>query len=154
VAATRIRQLIDAPRERVYRALVDPVAVARWKVPAGMTCDVHVFDAREGGAVRISLTYDAPDRAGKTSGRTDTYRGRFVRLVPGELVVEAGVAEARRLLDTAYGAHVDHAGRRGGAPLPRAVPPPMARRPGRGDRLGAVSASRWSARWRPSATRR
>lgn len=53
-----------------------------------MTCEVHELDAREGGAVRVSLTYEAPDRGGKTSGRTDTYRGRFVRLVPGELVVE------------------------------------------------------------------
>jgi uncharacterized protein YndB with AHSA1/START domain len=53
-----------------------------------MTCQVHAFDAREGGAVRVSLTYDVPDRAGKTEGRTDTYRGRFVTLVPNELVVE------------------------------------------------------------------
>jgi uncharacterized protein YndB with AHSA1/START domain len=89
VASTQVRKLIDAPRERVYRALVDPEAVARWRFPSEMTCEVHEFDAREGGAVRISLTYEAPDRAGKTSGRTDTYRGRIVRLVPNELVVEA-----------------------------------------------------------------
>src|SRR3954447_11728715 len=79
---------ISAPRERVYEALLDAEAVARWKVPAGMECHVHEFNASEGGAIRISLTYDAPDRAGKTEGRTDTYRGRFVRLVPNELVVE------------------------------------------------------------------
>jgi uncharacterized protein YndB with AHSA1/START domain len=89
MASTRISQTINAPRERVYDALLDPTAVARWKVPAGMTSEVHEFDAREGGAIRISLTYEAPDRAGKTQGRTDTYRGRFVTLVPGELVVEA-----------------------------------------------------------------
>lgn len=85
---TRMHQVIHAPRERVYDALIDPASVARWRVPAGMTSEVHEFDAREGGAVRVSLTYDAPDRAGKTVGRTDTYRGRFVRLVPNELVVE------------------------------------------------------------------
>jgi uncharacterized protein YndB with AHSA1/START domain len=34
------------------------------------------------------LTYDAPDRVGKTNARTDTYRGRFVELVPDERVVE------------------------------------------------------------------
>jgi uncharacterized protein YndB with AHSA1/START domain len=34
------------------------------------------------------LTYDERDRTGKTHGRTDTYNGRFVRLVPNELVVE------------------------------------------------------------------
>jgi uncharacterized protein YndB with AHSA1/START domain len=88
VASTRVTAVISAPRERVYRALIDPDAVSRWKAPAGMSCEVHEFDASEGGAVRVSLTYDAPDRAGKTSGRTDTYHGRFVRLVPNELVVE------------------------------------------------------------------
>jgi uncharacterized protein YndB with AHSA1/START domain len=89
VASTRISRIIQAPRARVYDALLDPAAVARWKVPAGMRCDVHEFDAREGGAIRVSLTYEAPDRAGKTHGRTDTYRGRFLTLVPGELVIEA-----------------------------------------------------------------
>jgi uncharacterized protein YndB with AHSA1/START domain len=83
-----MRQVIHAPRERVYDALIDPASVARWRVPAGMTSEVHEFEAREGGAVRVSLTYDAPDRTGKTVDRTDTYRGRFVRLVPNELVVE------------------------------------------------------------------
>jgi uncharacterized protein YndB with AHSA1/START domain len=85
----RMTKFISAPRERVYDALLDPEAVVRWKVPAGMTSQVHEFNASEGGAIRISLTYDAPDRTGKTQGRTDTYRGRFVRLVPNELVVEA-----------------------------------------------------------------
>ena len=88
VTSTRITRRIRAPRARVYEALIDPAAVARWKVPAGMTCHVHEFAAREGGGLRISLTYDAPDRSGKTAGRTDTYRGRFVALVPHELVVE------------------------------------------------------------------
>jgi uncharacterized protein YndB with AHSA1/START domain len=54
-----------------------------------MTSQVHAFDAREGGTFRVSLTYDAPTGAGKTTAHTDTYHGRFVRLVPNELVVEA-----------------------------------------------------------------
>jgi uncharacterized protein YndB with AHSA1/START domain len=83
-----MQRTIRAPRERVYDALIDPEAVARWRVPSGMTAEVHEFDAREGGVVRVSLTYEAPDRTGKTVGRTDTYRGRFVRLVPNQLVVE------------------------------------------------------------------
>jgi uncharacterized protein YndB with AHSA1/START domain len=85
---TRISQHIHAPRAVVYRALLDPRAVAKWKVPDGMTCHVHAFDGREGGTFRISLTYDAPTRSGKTTARTDTYHGRFVKLVPGRQVVE------------------------------------------------------------------
>lgn len=88
MATTRARRHLNAPRAAVYAALVDPEAIARWKVPAAMTCQVHEFESREGGRYRISLTYDAPDRAGKTSAHTDTYHGRFLRLVPEELVVE------------------------------------------------------------------
>ena len=88
MSATRIRRFIDAPRAVVYRALLDARAIARWKVPDGMTCLVHEFDAREGGSIRISLTYDEPTGSGKTTSHTDTYHGRFVRLVPDEQVVE------------------------------------------------------------------
>jgi len=86
--STRISRHINAPRERVYRALVDANATAKWKVPAGMTSQVHAFDPREGGSFRISLTYDEPTGAGKTAAHTDTYHGRFVKLVPNEQVVE------------------------------------------------------------------
>ena len=41
-------------------------------VPDGMTSQVHEFDAREGGAFRISLTYDTPTGIGKTTAHTDT----------------------------------------------------------------------------------
>ena len=86
--STRVRRHIDAPRATVYRLLLDPAAIAKWKVPDGMAAHVHTFDAREGGAIRVSLTYVAPTGSGKTAELTDTYRGRFVRLVPNEEVVE------------------------------------------------------------------
>ena len=57
-------------------------------VPSGMTSHVHVFEPREGGSFRISLTYDAPAGTGKTNAHTDTYHGRFVKLVPDRQVVE------------------------------------------------------------------
>lgn len=86
--STQIRRHIHAPRAAVYRALIDREAIARWKVPLGMTCHVHVFEPWEGGAYRISLTYDAPTGTGKTTSHTDTYHGRFAKLVPNEQVVE------------------------------------------------------------------
>jgi len=57
-------------------------------VPTGMTSHVHGFDAREGGSLRVSLTYDEPTGTGKTTAHTDTYHGRFVKLVTNEQVVE------------------------------------------------------------------
>ncbi|MFC4907651.1 SRPBCC family protein [Actinomadura gamaensis] len=86
--STRISRRVKAPRAVVYRALLDAEAVARWRVPAGMSARVHRFEPREGGEFRVSLTYDAPGVAGKSSSRTDTYHGRFAELVPDERVVE------------------------------------------------------------------
>jgi uncharacterized protein YndB with AHSA1/START domain len=88
VSSTRIARLLRAPRAAVYRALLDPDAIAAWRVPEGMTSVVHEFEAREGGSFRVSLSYDDPAAEGKTAGRTDTYHGHFAKLVPGEQVVE------------------------------------------------------------------
>lgn len=86
--STRVSRRMGAPRPVVYRALLDPDSVARWRVPAGMSSHVHEFDAREGGSFRVSLTYDTPGGVGKSTGRTDTYHGHFATLVPNERVVE------------------------------------------------------------------
>jgi uncharacterized protein YndB with AHSA1/START domain len=94
VYSTRVFRHLNAPRPAVYRALLDAGAIAKWRVPAGMSSRVHEFDAREGGSFRVSLTYDAPTGTGKTALRTDTYHGRFVKLVPNEQVVEAFEFEA------------------------------------------------------------
>ena len=88
MSSTRITQHVNAPRASVYRALLDPRAVASWKAPTGMTCHIHSFDGREGGSFRISLTYDERAGNGKTTAHTDTYRGYFAQLVPDERVVE------------------------------------------------------------------
>ena len=92
--STRLSQHVNAPRAQVYRALLDAQAVATWMVPDGMTSHVHAFDPREGGSFRISLTYDKPSGSGKTTAHTDTYHGRFVKLVPNEQVVEVMEFEA------------------------------------------------------------
>ena len=83
-----VSRRLDAPRPVVYQALLDPEAIATWRVPDGMTGYVHEFDARVGGRFRISLTYDASDAIGKTAARTDAYHGFFERLVPDKQVVE------------------------------------------------------------------
>lgn len=88
MSSTHISRHVNAPRAIVYRELLDADSVAKWMVPTGMTSHVHAFEPREGGSFRISLTYDTPTRAGKTTGQTDTYHGRFVKLAPNEQVVE------------------------------------------------------------------
>lgn len=88
MASTRVHRYISAPRAAVYRAFLDAKAVQQWMVPDGMTSEVHVFEPHEGGAFRISLTYDSKDEVGKSSAHTDTHHGRFVTLVPDERVVQ------------------------------------------------------------------
>jgi uncharacterized protein YndB with AHSA1/START domain len=87
-SSTRANCHVKAPRANVYRALLDARAVATWMVPIGMAIQVHVFDAREGGLFRISLTYDEATGTGKTTAHSDTYHGHFVKLVTNEEVVE------------------------------------------------------------------
>ncbi len=90
MTTTRVTRHLAATRSRVYATLIDPDAIPRWKVPSGMSCVLDEFD---GESFRISLTYDAPDRAGKTGAHTDTYRGRFIELVPDEKIVEVDTFE-------------------------------------------------------------
>ncbi|MGW6057006.1 SRPBCC domain-containing protein [Streptomyces sp. NPDC055189] len=86
--STEVSGHVNAPRAAVYRALLDADAIARWRVPDGMSSQVHAFEAREGGRFRVSLTYDDPSGTGKSASHTDTYHGHFAKLVPDEQVVE------------------------------------------------------------------
>lgn len=91
--STIVTQFVAAPRARVYATLLDPDVLAHWRVPDGMSATVHQFEPREGGVIRVSLTYDTPDGLGKTSAHTDTYTGRFVTLIPDTCVVETDTFE-------------------------------------------------------------
>jgi uncharacterized protein YndB with AHSA1/START domain len=89
VYSTQVSRRVNASRSIVYAALLDPEAIAKWRVPDGMTSQVHEFDASEGGRFRVTLTYEAPTDTGKSGAQTDIYHGRFLTLVPDERVVES-----------------------------------------------------------------
>ncbi|MCM2312390.1 MAG: SRPBCC family protein [Steroidobacteraceae bacterium] len=48
-------RLIDAPRERVFRAFAEPAHLARWWGPDGFTNSFDVFDFRPGGTWRFTM---------------------------------------------------------------------------------------------------
>lgn len=83
-------RLIKASAQTIYRAFLDPEAVASWRPPQGMKAHIHAFDPREGGAFRMSFIYaDASAEAhGKTSEGVDTFHGHFAELVPDRRIVE------------------------------------------------------------------
>ncbi len=75
--STRIKRHINAPAAAVYRALLDPRAVAKWKVPDGMTCQVPAFDsANPVRYVATRINPNAPGGRGATTGGDATRLGR------------------------------------------------------------------------------
>ena len=86
--STQLTQFIKSPPAKVYQTLLDPQSLGKWKVPDGMQLEVHLFEPREGGHLSVSLTYEQPEHSGKTSAHTDTYHGRFERLIENKQIIE------------------------------------------------------------------
>ena len=88
--STRTSRVIDAPRDIIYRAFIDPAALELWMAPDEMTGTVHAHDGRVGGGYTMSLTYSEsePGQPGKSSDREDRYTARFDELSPPGRIVE------------------------------------------------------------------
>ena len=52
----RLHRVLRATPERVYRAFLDPDAMAKWLPPHGFTGKVHHMDAKVGGSYKMSFT--------------------------------------------------------------------------------------------------
>lgn len=76
----RLLRVLRAPAEHVYRAFLDPDAMAKWLPPHGFTGKVHELDARVGGRYRMTFTSLA-------SGHGHSFGGEYLELVPGEKIV-------------------------------------------------------------------
>ena len=87
---TRNVALLEAQPYTVYRAFIEPELVEQWLAPGEMIARVHEFEAREGGAIHITLHYPAGSgEAGKSGDGSDGYRARFVELEPYTRIVQA-----------------------------------------------------------------
>jgi uncharacterized protein YndB with AHSA1/START domain len=75
----RLHRVLRAPAERIYRAFLDPDAMAKWLPPHGFTGKVHHMDAKVGGSYRMSFTNFA-------TGKSHSFGGKYLELVPGELL--------------------------------------------------------------------
>jgi uncharacterized protein YndB with AHSA1/START domain len=67
--------VLRAAPERVYRAFIDPDAMAKWIPPHGFTGRVHQLDARVGGSYRMSFT-------NFSTGLSQAFGGEYLELVP------------------------------------------------------------------------
>jgi len=75
----RLHRVLRSTPERVYRAFLDPEAMAKWLPPNGFTGKVHQLDARVGGTYRMSFT-------NFTSGKSHSFGGEYLELVPNERI--------------------------------------------------------------------
>ena len=75
----RLHRVLRAPAERVYRAFVEPDALAKWLPPHGYTARVHHLEARVGGTYRMSFTHLG-------SGDSHAFGGEYLELEPGRRI--------------------------------------------------------------------
>jgi uncharacterized protein YndB with AHSA1/START domain len=73
----RLHRVLKAPPDRVYKAFLDPEAMAKWLPPNGFTAKVHQLDAKVGGVYKMSFT-------NFSTGSSHTFGGKYLELVPGE----------------------------------------------------------------------
>jgi uncharacterized protein YndB with AHSA1/START domain len=89
-------RVIKTSPQNIYKSFVDPEALVSWFPPKGMKGHILEFDARAGGAYRMSLTYLETDHStqGKTSEHTDIVEGKFLELAPDERIVQLVVFQS------------------------------------------------------------
>jgi uncharacterized protein YndB with AHSA1/START domain len=75
----RLHRVLRATPERIYRAFLDPDAMAKWLPPHGFTGKVHHLDARVGGTYRMSFT-------NFSTGNSHSFGGEYLELVPDERI--------------------------------------------------------------------
>lgn len=89
----RLHRVLRAAPEKVYRAFIDPDAMAKWLPPHGFTGRVHQMDARVGGTYRMSFTNFG-------TGTSHAFGGEFLELVPGERIKHTDTFESDALPGT------------------------------------------------------
>jgi uncharacterized protein YndB with AHSA1/START domain len=73
--SVQFHRVIRAPAERIYRAFLDPDAMAKWLPPHGFTGKVHKMEARVGGTYHMSFTNFG-------TGSSHSFGGKYLELVP------------------------------------------------------------------------
>jgi uncharacterized protein YndB with AHSA1/START domain len=73
----RLHRVMTTKPDKVYRAFIEPDAVAKWLPPNGFTCTVHHMDPKVGGTFRMSFR-------NFTTGLSHSFGGEYLELAPNE----------------------------------------------------------------------
>ena len=77
INTVRLHRVLQATPERIYRAFLDPDAMAKWLPPNGFTGKVHQLEAKVGGTHKMSFT-------NFTTGTSHSFGGTYLELTPNE----------------------------------------------------------------------
>ena len=78
-STVEFHRVLRATPERIYRAFLDPDALAKWLPPNGFTGKVHHLDAKVGGTYRMSFT-------NFTTGSSHAFGGKYLELTPHQRI--------------------------------------------------------------------
>ena len=102
----RLHRVLTAKPEKVYRAFLEPLALAKWLPPQGFTCSVQALDARVGGTFSDSVagvlacgSFESP-APGRPSAPWPTPSAAFEAAVPVPGVSKEFVASDTRAVPT------------------------------------------------------
>jgi uncharacterized protein YndB with AHSA1/START domain len=73
----RLHRVLTTKPEKIYRAFIEPDAIAKWLPPNGFTCTVHHLDPKPGGSFRMSFR-------NFTTGQSHSFGGQYLELVAHE----------------------------------------------------------------------
>lgn len=74
-----LHRVLATKPEKVYRAFLNPEALAKWLPPYGFTCKVDHLDAKVGGTFRMSFM-------NFTTGNSHAFGGEYLELRPNERI--------------------------------------------------------------------
>jgi uncharacterized protein YndB with AHSA1/START domain len=73
----RLHRILATTPDKIYRAFIEPDAMAKWLPPDGFAATVHHLEAKAGGTFRMSFR-------NFTTGNSHSFGGEYLELVPGE----------------------------------------------------------------------
>ncbi len=76
----RLHRVLTTKPEKIYRAFLEPDALAKWLPPNGFVCSVHQFEGKVGGTFKMSFR-------NFTTSQSHAFGGTYVELTPNQRIV-------------------------------------------------------------------
>jgi uncharacterized protein YndB with AHSA1/START domain len=75
--SVHLHRVLATSPDKVYRAFLEPDALAKWLPPNGFVCTVHHLEAKVGGSYRMSFR-------NFTTSQRHSFSGTYVELIPDQ----------------------------------------------------------------------